>query len=100
VKILEEELESKDKTYEKKLRAIQQQQEQFREDYQKKAGSSRQVSDLQDEIGKMKAYYTKRIREIEDKYKFGKKRPEKDVDDRKLIEALKTQLEQTVRETQ
>ena len=35
----------------------------------------RRVKELESENEKIKAHYTKRIREIEDKYKFGNKRP-------------------------
>lgn len=43
--------------------------------YENKAGQTpeaRKVKELEDEIQKTKTYYNKRIKEIEDKYKFGK----------------------------
>ena len=35
----------------------------------------RRVKELESENERIKAHYTKRIREVEDKYKFGNKRP-------------------------
>lgn len=35
------------------------------------SGDSRLIKDLEDELEKTKSYYNKRIREIEDKYKYG-----------------------------
>ena len=47
--------------------------------YENKAGQTpeaRKVKELEDEIQKTKTYYNKRIKEIEDKYKFGKVQPD------------------------
>ena len=71
---LELELESKEKEYEKKLRTMRQEQERIKAIYEERAGNSgdsKLVKDLENELEKTKSYYNKRIREIEDKYKYG-----------------------------
>jgi hypothetical protein len=35
------------------------------------SGDSKKIKELEDEIQQTKSYYNKRIREIEDKYKYG-----------------------------
>ncbi|CDW77663.1 UNKNOWN [Stylonychia lemnae] len=73
VRQLEQQLEDKDKEYEKKLRTLRQEQERMKQLYEKRSGQTpeaKRVLELEDEIQKTKAYYNKRIREIEDKYKF------------------------------
>ena len=71
---LEYELESQEKEFEKKLRTMRQEQERIKDKYQGMAGKSaeaKQAQLLEEELQKTKAYYTKRIREIEDKYMYG-----------------------------
>lgn len=41
------------------------------EDRQGTGGEAKLVKQLEEELQKTKSYYNKRIREIEDKYKFG-----------------------------
>lgn len=72
---LELELEHKDKEFTRKLRAMRQEQERMKAIYEERAansGNMKMVKDLEDELEKTKSYYNKRIREIEDKYKYGK----------------------------
>ena len=45
------------------------------EDRQGNNGESKLVKQLEEELQKTKNYYNKRIREIEDKYKFGNAGP-------------------------
>lgn len=74
VRQLTYELEVKDKEYERKLRAMRQEQERMKLLYDQRAGQSeeaKQVAALEEELKKTKTYYNKRIREIEDKYKYG-----------------------------
>lgn len=71
---LEYELEAQEKEFEKKLRTMRQEQERIKERYEGMAGKSeaaKQAQLLEAELQKTKAYYTKRIRELEDKYKYG-----------------------------
>ena len=75
VKHLEAQLESQDKDFEKKLRAMRQEQERIKEMYEARAGNSgdsKIIKELEKELEKTKSYYNKRIREIEDKYKYGR----------------------------
>lgn len=72
---LELELEHKDKEFARKMRAMRQEQERMKAIYEERAansGNMKMVRDLEDELEKTKSYYNKRIREIEDKYKFGR----------------------------
>lgn len=58
-----------------KLRAMRQEQERIKAQYEGKSGltqDAKRVRDLEDELQKTKTYYNKRIREIEEKYKYGK----------------------------
>lgn len=74
VQHLEAELASQDKEFERKLRAMRQEQERVKAGYEARAGNSgdsKMVKELETELEKTKAYYNKRIREIEDKYKYG-----------------------------
>lgn len=74
IKQLEAELESQDKEFERKLRAMRQEQERIKAGYEARAGNSgdsKLVKELEAELEKTKSYYNKRIREIEDKYKYG-----------------------------
>jgi len=76
---LKYELETKDSEFEKKLRAMRQEQERIKAQYEARAGNkgdSKMVKQLEEELANTKTYYNKRIREIEDKYKYGKKQPE------------------------
>jgi hypothetical protein len=53
---------------------MRQEQERIKDKYQNIQGQSaeaKQAKLLEEELVKTKAYYTKRIREIEDKYKYG-----------------------------
>lgn len=53
---------------------MRQEQERIKERYESIQGQSaeaKQAKLLEEELVKTKAYYTKRIREIEDKYKYG-----------------------------
>ena len=68
------ELETQDKEFETKLRAMRQEQERIKANYEARQGNSadaKLVKQLEDELQKTKNYYNKRIREIEDKYKYG-----------------------------
>eukprot|EP00347_Sterkiella_histriomuscorum_P002106 403369452 len=70
---LEIELENKDREFEKKLRTLRQEQERMKQLYEKRQGQtpeSKRILELEEEIQTTKNYYNKRIREIEDKYKF------------------------------
>lgn len=74
MKQLNYELEVQDKEFERKLRAMRQEQERMKQIYDQRAGQSedaKQVAVLEEELKKTKTYYNKRIREIEDKYKYG-----------------------------
>jgi chromosome segregation ATPase len=69
------ELENQEKEFEKKLRTMRQEQERIKARYESVQGQSaeaKQAKLLEEELQKTKAYYTKRIREIEDKHKYGK----------------------------
>jgi len=69
VKQLNYELEVQDKEFERKLRAMRQEQERMKQIYDQRAGQSedaKQVAVLEEELKKTKTYYNKRIREIED----------------------------------
>lgn len=75
---LELELEHKDREYERKLRAMRQEQERMKALYEERAansGNMKMVRELESELEKTKSYYNKRIREIEDKHKYGKNAP-------------------------
>jgi CHAT domain-containing protein len=79
IKQLEVIIDEKDKDYEKRLRALRQEAERVKEQFEGKKGTSveaKKVAELEKEIETTKNYYLKRIRELEDKYKF--KVPEKD----------------------
>ena len=63
---------------------MRQEQERIKQIYEERAGNSgdsRLIKDLEDELQKTKSYYNKRIREIEDKYKYGmgKSKPNSDL---------------------
>lgn len=63
-----------EKEFEKKLRTMRQELERVKANYESKAGKTpeaKQVKQLEEELQKTKDYYNKRIREIEDKYKYG-----------------------------
>jgi len=63
-----------EKEFEKKLKAMRQEQERLKAIYESKAAKTpeaKQVKQLEDELQKTKDFYVKRIREIEDKYKYG-----------------------------
>lgn len=75
VKQLEVELDEKDKEFERKIRTLRQETERVREQYEAKQGKgpdAKRVTELEQELENTKQYYQKRIREIEDKYKFNK----------------------------
>lgn len=71
-------LDEKDKDYEKRIRALRQEVERVKEESSgnKNTAESKRIAELEKEIDTVKQYYNKRIRELEDKYKF--KVPEKD----------------------
>lgn len=74
IQLLEEELELKEKEFEKKLRTMRQEQERIKERYESMGGKSeaaKQVTLLETELQRTKTHYQKRIREAEDKYKYG-----------------------------
>jgi hypothetical protein len=53
---------------------MRQEQERIKANYEARAGNSgdsKLVKQLEDELAKTKVYYNKRIREVEDKYKYG-----------------------------
>ena len=73
VKQLEGELEERDADFERRLRSLRQEQERMRQIYENRAANpheAKKVNELEDELQKTKTYYHKRIRELEDKYKF------------------------------
>lgn len=73
IKQLEGELEDKDKDFERRIRALRQEQERMKQVYEDRAANpaeAAKVADLEKELQRTKDYYHKRIREIEDKYKF------------------------------
>lgn len=66
-------MEDKDKEFEKRLRTLRQELERMKQHYENKSKQTpeaKRVLELEKEIDKQKAYYMKRIREIEDKYKY------------------------------
>lgn len=68
-------VDEKDKDYEKKLRTLRQEVERVNDNGSKKGANTveaKRIKELESEIETIKAYYNKRIREIEDKYKFNK----------------------------
>lgn len=68
IKQLEVELDEKDKDYDRKLRTMRQETERVREGLEGKKGpEAKKIAELEKEIESTKAYYTKRIREIEEK---------------------------------
>jgi predicted nucleic acid-binding Zn-ribbon protein len=72
---LEVQLDEKDKEFERKLRTLRQETERVRDQYEAKQGGkgpdAKRVAELEDELEQTKQYYMKRIREIEDKHKYG-----------------------------
>lgn len=73
IKQLEGEIDEKDKDFERRLRALRQEQERMRQVYEDRAANpaeAAKVNDLEKELQRTKDYYHKRIRELEDKYKF------------------------------
>lgn len=73
IKQLEGEIEEKDKDFERRIRALRQEQERMRQVYEDRSANpaeAAKVADLEKELQRTKDYYHKRIREIEDKYKF------------------------------
>lgn len=66
-------MQDQEREYEKRLRTLRQEQERVKEMYEKRQGQSpeaKRVQELEEELQRTKNYYNKRIREIEDKYKF------------------------------
>ncbi len=79
IKSLEFQLDEQDKEYEKKLRTLRQESERIKDVYEGKktqGPEAKKIAELEKEIETTKAYYNKRIKEIEDKYKY--RVPEKD----------------------
>ena len=70
---MEGELDERDKEFERRIRALRQEQERMRQVYEERAANpheAKRINELESELQRTKAYYHKRIREIEDKYKF------------------------------
>lgn len=81
IKQLEMQIDENDKDFEKRIRTLRQEAERVKEKYEGKKGSSaeaKKVAELEHELETTKAYYNKRIREIEEKnkYKVAEKRPQ------------------------
>lgn len=71
---LEAELEDRDKDFERRIRSLRQEQERMRQIYESRAANpheAKKVNELEDELQKTKTYYHKRIKELEDKYRYG-----------------------------
>ena len=71
---LEAELESQDKDFEAKLRSPRQELERQRQKYERRAanpGEAKRVNELEDELIKQKSYFTNRIKELEERYRYG-----------------------------
>ena len=72
---LNHELETREADFDKKLRTMRQEMERIKAQYDQRAGQSAEsklVKQLEKDLEDTKNYYNKRIREIEDKYKYGK----------------------------
>ncbi len=70
---MEGELDERDKDFERRIRALRQEQERMRQVYENRAqnpAEAKRVNELEQEVLRTKTYYQKRIRELEDKYKF------------------------------
>ncbi len=70
---LEGELDERDKDFERRIRALRQEQERMKQIYENRAqnpAEAKKVNELEQEVQRTKTYYQKRIRELEDKYKF------------------------------
>lgn len=66
-------MDEKDKDFERRIRTLRQEQERMKQIYENRAGNpaeARKVNELEQEVQRVKTYYQKRIRELEDKYKF------------------------------
>jgi hypothetical protein len=66
-------LEDRDKDFERRIRSLRQEQERMRQVYEQRAanpGEAKKVNELEEELQKTKAYYHKRIRELEEKYRY------------------------------
>ena len=73
VKNLEAELDERDKDFERRIRSLRQELERMKgiyEERSKNPAEAVKVNELEDELSKTKAYYNKRIREIEEKYRY------------------------------
>lgn len=70
---MEAELDERDKDFERRIRSLRQELERMKgiyEERSKNPAEAIKVNELEDELSKTKAYYNKRIREIEDKYRY------------------------------
>ena len=57
-----------------KLRALRQEMERQRQKYEQRSSNpaeAKRVNELEDELIKQKQYFTKRIKDIEEKYRYG-----------------------------
>jgi hypothetical protein len=73
VKQLEGEIDERDKDFERRIRALRQEQERMKQVYEDRSANpaeAAKVNELEKELQRTKDYYHKRIRELEDKYKF------------------------------
>ena len=73
MKQLEGEIDERDKDFERRIRALRQEQERMKQVYEDRSANpaeATKVNELEKELQRTKDYYHKRIRELEDKYKF------------------------------
>ena len=71
---LEAELEDREKDFERRIRSLRQEQERMRQVYENRSANpteARKVNELEEMMAKQKEYYLKRIREVEQKYRYG-----------------------------
>ena len=67
-------MEDRDKDFERRIRTLRQEQERMRQIYEDRSANpteAKKVNELEDELKKTKVYYQKRIKELEDKYRYG-----------------------------
>lgn len=67
-------MDDRDKDFERRIRTLRQEQERMRQIYEQRSANpteAKKVNELEDELKKTKVYYQKRIKELEDKYRYG-----------------------------
>ena len=67
-------MDDRDKDFERRIRTLRQEQERMRQIYESRSANpteAKKVNELEDELKKTKVYYQKRIKELEDRYRFG-----------------------------